>query len=111
MAACEVVGRGFKSLWARDVDDASETGDTFGHSLFSGDFNGDNRDDLAIGVPFEDVNAGTGTMTDAGAVNVLYGSSNGLSATSPRADQFWTQASTEVDDPLEAGDFFGYNVG
>src|SRR5204863_4709421 len=41
------------------------------------DFNGDGFADLAIGVSSEDV----GTIADAGAVNVLYGSAAGLQAT------------------------------
>ena len=43
------------------------------------DFNGDGKDDLAIGVPGEDV----GSTINGGAVQVLYGSSSGLSSTSP----------------------------
>src|SRR5206468_4128448 len=85
-----------------DVNDLSETADFFGFALSSGDFNGDGRDDLAIGVAGEDVQIGAGTITDAGAVNVIYGSSSGLSATSPRPDQFWTQSSPDVNDPSEA---------
>ncbi len=73
-----------------------------------GDFNGDGRDDLAIGVPFEDVDTGAGTITDAGAINVLYSSSNGLSATTPRPDQFWTQSTSDVNDVAEPGDRFGF---
>lgn len=46
-----------------------EAGDRFGHALAVGDFDGNGADDLAIGVPFEDI----GTKTDAGAVHVLYG--------------------------------------
>src|SRR6185436_4404511 len=67
------------------------------------DFNGDGNDDVAIGIVTEDV----GSMKDAGAVQVLYGSSSGLSATSPIADQFWTQDSTNVNDVAEQGDAFG----
>src|SRR5436309_10040561 len=63
------------------------------------DFNGDGFADLAIGVPFEDV----GVNSNAGAVNVLYGSSSGLTGT---GDQFWTQDATGTD-PSEAGDNFG----
>jgi hypothetical protein len=44
-----------------------------------GDFNGDGFADLAIGVPEED----TGGAEDAGAVNVIYGSASGLTATDP----------------------------
>ena len=94
-----------------DVNDLVELGDTFGFSINTGDFNGDGRDDLAIGVPFEDVDTGAGTITNAGAVNVLYGSSNGLSATSPRSDQFWTQNSADVNDSVEELDNFGLALG
>ncbi len=43
----------------------------------TGDFNGDGFPDLAVGAPGEDV----GSATDAGAVNVIYGSGGGLTAT------------------------------
>ncbi|HXV88280.1 MAG TPA: FG-GAP repeat protein [Nitrososphaeraceae archaeon] len=93
-----------------DVSDVPEEGDLFGSSVSAGDFNGDGFDDLAIGVTHEDVDTGRGTIGDAGAVNVLYGSSNGLSATSPKSDQFWTQDSSEVNDVPEEGDLFGSSV-
>jgi hypothetical protein len=44
--------------------------------------------------------------TDAGAVNVLYGSAGGLQATSPD-DQFWNQDSAGVKDTAEGDDGFG----
>ncbi len=53
---------------------AVEAGDSFGYSLATGDLNGDDVDDLAIGVPLEDVASdGFGIRTDAGAVNIVYG--------------------------------------
>ena len=67
------------------------------------DFNGDGIGDLAVGVPFEDVDGNL----DAGAVNVLYGSATGLTAS---GDQFWTQNSTGVLDDAEAGDAFGSSL-
>ena len=60
-----------------------EAGDRFGFSLAAGDFNGDTIADLAIGVPLEDLAGGN----DAGEVNVIFGSSNGLSATKTPAPQ------------------------
>jgi hypothetical protein len=96
-------------FWTQDstnVNDVAEKSNGFGQSLSSGDLNGDGKDDLAIGVPVEDV----GPMVDAGGVEVLYGSSSGLSATSPIADQFWTQDSPNIYDVVEAGDHFGFSL-
>jgi hypothetical protein len=70
------------------------------------DFNGYGKDDLAIGVPSEDI----GSTKNGGAVQVLYGSSSDLSATSPMADQFWTQDSANVNDAVEEGDHFGWSL-
>jgi hypothetical protein len=67
------------------------------------DFNGDGYSDLAIGVNGEDI----GTIKDAGAVNVLYGSSKGVTAT---GNQFWNQDSEGVLDQAENGDAFGRAV-
>ena len=100
-------------FWNQDspgVNDTIESGD-LGRSLGSGDFNGDGYDDLAIGVPGEDI----GTASDAGAVNVLYGSSSGLRTNAAgdgtgRADQFWHQDSPGVEDAAESGDAFGYSL-
>ena len=69
--------------------DAAEAGDQFGAVLTTGDFNGDGYADLAVGVPGEDV----GSISDAGAVHVLYGSVSGLTST---WDQLWTQDSPGV---------------
>ena len=55
---------------------ASETGDAFATSLAAGDFNGDGRADLAIGVPGEDVssldiNLRDTNFRDTGEVDIL----------------------------------------
>src|SRR5262245_23105845 len=47
----------------------------------SGDFDGDNFDDLAVGIPLRDVDTTGGTVADAGAVDVFSGSASGLLAT------------------------------
>jgi hypothetical protein len=87
------------------VDNSVEEGDSFGSSLATGDFNGDGFADLAIGVPFEDI----GTARDAGAVHILYGTSNGLQSTSP-PDQFWHQGKPGVEDSEEPSDQFGSSL-
>jgi hypothetical protein len=56
--------------------DGSEPSDQLGAALGSGDFDGDGRADLAIGVPSESV--ASGDNQDDGAVNALYGSGVGL---------------------------------
>ena len=93
-------------MWTQnstDIDGVAETKEYFSNSLSSGDYNGDGRDDLAVGTPAEDV----GTVIDAGAVNVIYGSSGGLSATAVIADQLLTQDSPGIDGVAEADDRIG----
>ena len=87
------------------VEDVEESSDEFGSSLTSGDFNGDGKDDLAVGALFE----GIGAVDSAGSVNVLYGSSSGLQTTSP-ADQFWHQNSPDIDNSVERFDSFGWDL-
>nr|CBH36734.1 hypothetical protein containing FG-GAP repeats [uncultured archaeon] len=92
-----------RQIWDQDkegIRGGSEEGDQFGYALASGDFNGDNAADLAVGVPYEDV----GTTSNAGLVNVLYGSHDGLSAV---GNQFWNQGSPRIADSPEAYDLFG----
>ncbi len=54
--------------------DVPEDNDRFGSSLAAGDLSGDGVDDLAIGVPLEDLPGPLGDKVDAGAVNIIYGS-------------------------------------
>ncbi len=79
---------------------------SFGGVLSSGDYNGDGRDDLAIGVPSEAID----TLKYAGFVKVIYGSSDGLSATAVLPRQTWTQNSINIKDFSEQIDFFGYSL-
>ena len=82
------------------IADSVEAGDGFASTLSAGDFNGDGRDDLAIGAPGEDV----GSFADGGVVHVLYGSAAGLTAT---GSQHWSQNAVGISDAIEAGDRFG----
>jgi hypothetical protein len=90
-------------LWHQDaggVEDSAEPADRFGSALAAGDFNGDGFGDLAIGIRFEDV----GTIADAGAVNVLYGSPAGLTAV---GSELWNQDASGISNAAEANDRFG----
>jgi hypothetical protein len=82
----------------------AEPGDLFGAALargiFFNNFNGDDFTDLAIGAPSEDV----GAATDAGAVNVQYGSATGLPGP---GGQLFTQDSPGVGGTAESDDGFG----
>jgi hypothetical protein len=98
-------------LWRQGADgvpDTAESGDQFGYSLSAWNYGRGPQADLAIGVPFEDLfssNFGA-QQIDAGAVNVIYGSSTGLATTS-NGPQLWTQDSSGILDLSEAGDRFG----
>ncbi|TAH34961.1 MAG: hypothetical protein EYC70_14285 [Planctomycetota bacterium] len=92
------------------LGETAENGDGFGYALAWGDVNGDDIDDLAIGVPFEDIFSGRyppTNITDTGLVHLLFGSvGSGLSASGSR---IYTQASYSGAE-LEAGDMFGYSI-
>ena len=81
----------------------AEEGDRFGESVTVADFDGDGFADLAVGVPFESVDAAEG----AGAVNVIYGSEDGLQSDRNR---IFTQNTAGIAATSEAGDAFGHAV-
>ena len=93
-------------LWHQDVSGISgacEGYDRFGASLASGDFDNDGYDDLAIGVPDEEVSS----QANTGMINVLYGDSGGLSTT---GQQGWHQDTTGVSGSPEPNDLFGFSL-
>jgi hypothetical protein len=87
-------------LMDSDVGGLTTSGDQFGSSLSAGNFDGDLRDDLAIGIPFDDV--GGFQIVDAGRVAVIYGATSGF-------DNFqqWTQDNVVGGSTSEVGDRFG----
>jgi hypothetical protein len=91
--------------WHQDVPNVpgvAEANEWFGEALAAGDFDGDGADDVAIGVIGDRVG-----RVYAGAVNVLYGSTGGITAA--RA-QRWTQASEGVPGTPETNDWFGASL-
>lgn len=91
-------------LWDQNSSDAfgnieggREEDDRFGHAVAAGDFDGDGFDDLAIGIPQEDDNAG--------GVAVLHGSDAGITS---RGNQLWQQDSPGLGTVREEGDRMGY---
>jgi hypothetical protein len=97
------VGDQFWSQSTTGVSGTAETSDMFGWATTAGDFDGDGFADLAIGVPKERV----GAVAEAGAVNVLYGSSAGLTTA---GEQLWSQDTAGVSGACETGDGFGFAV-
>lgn len=104
-----MVGAGLSSgifadyLWQGGLSsvDPPEGQDRFGCALAVGDFNGDNFDDLAVGICNEDV----GAAVDAGAVEIRYGSAAGLTHDGVR--QFFHQSSGFPFSTAENNDHFG----
>jgi len=97
-------------IWHQDISGiagSAEPGDRLGESLTAGDFDNDRYDDLAIGVPGENLSIGGTNLTDAGMVNVIYGTNAGLSSV---GDQDWHQASPGVNGAAEAYDLFAHSL-
>ena len=93
----EVFYRGFNGLTG--VPAANED---LGWALASGDFNGDEVDDLAVGIP----GASCAGFADSGSVMVLFGQDN-LDGLDAAGVSYWSQTQAGVLDDCEAGDRFG----
>ncbi|MFN7940542.1 MAG: FG-GAP repeat protein [Thermoanaerobaculia bacterium] len=81
----------------RELDDA------FAETLAASDFNGDGYDDLAIGIPGEDI----GTTPDAGMVMVIYGSAAGLFPAGNPGAWRWRLGADGIGGTPASGDRFG----
>ena len=91
----DVAGNQYWNQNEHNVDGTAEEDDHFGYALAVGNFDGDSYDDLAIGIPDENID----DLVDGGMVYVLYGTSDGLSTSQ---DQIWHQG-----DAAEEGDKYG----
>ncbi len=87
--------------------DGAQAGDVFGTALTAGDLDGDGREDLVVGVPFESLAIGANNRD--GAFNVLYGDNRGVGLT---RNQIFTQETAGVPgaETAEAGDRFGFTL-
>lgn len=97
---------GDPAWWSQNspgVPGAGEHGDAWGAELSVGDVDGDGYADVAIGAPGEDI----GTLREAGAVWLLRGSAQGLTA---RGAQSFDQNSPDVPGTAEADDQWGAQV-
>ena len=83
------------------IENEVDAQDRFGWSIAAGDFDGDEFDDLVIGVYGEDVLG----EAAAGAVQIIYGGFSGLGTNDEILTQFDGLNGVE-----EAGDNFGYSV-
>ena len=81
--------------------------DNFGMALASGDFNNDNKDDLAVGVPNEDVSG----YWSCGAVNVIYGLSGSWDGLDELNNVCWHRGDAGIEEGLSDRDGFGAALG
>jgi hypothetical protein len=89
---------------AIQVQGVAERFDYLGSSLAVGDIDNDGVDDLAIGVPGEAI----GSVANAGAVNVVYGTfSSGIRVSD---NQIFHQDAPGIREAAENGDRFGTSV-
>ena len=98
-------GEGSTTLhqYTRRVRSKPEVDDAFGEAIAVGNINGDQYDDIAIGVPGETVGWGARTKYEAGALHILYGSTDGVSG---QGSHWYYQNSPNWPGRAETGDRF-----
>ncbi|WP_234338286.1 VCBS repeat-containing protein [Streptomyces sp. NRRL F-5727] len=95
------------------IPGAAEQGDQFGYELAVYDENQDGCSDVAVGLPYEDIDirdtAGnlTGVASDAGMIQIIHGSTAGLGA-GDGVTEYWQGEGRPLGGAAEAGDYVGY---
>ena len=84
------------------ISQTAEASDYFGWAVTTGDYNGDGYDDVVTGIPFEGISG----QSEAGAIQVIYGSSGGLST----QDEVFHQNRAGMAGTLNSHEHFGYAV-
>jgi FG-GAP repeat len=97
---------GGNQLWASGHDGLLGSGGQFGQALAIGDLNRDGIGDLAAGAPAATI-ASCEDCGDHGAVNVIFGSSGGLTAA---GNQYWHIGSPGIPGDPAAGLAFGNSL-
>jgi hypothetical protein len=82
--------------------DPAEPGERFGYAVAAGDFDGDGRDDLAVGVPHDFVGE-----TSVGGVAIYYGVDAAAGGLPTVADLVLHQGADGLPGTAAAGDWFG----
>ncbi len=87
------------------IPGAAERGDRYGHALAAFDHNRDGCTDLAVGIPYEDLD----TEADAGLVQILYGAPGGLATGTAVREYLQGSGPGNIGSTAaEAGDWFGH---
>ncbi|MCZ6816725.1 MAG: hypothetical protein O7F76_08560 [Planctomycetota bacterium] len=82
---------------------AVEVGDAFGFAVAAGRFNGDNKDDLAVGIPGEDLGSGGPVIVEAGAIELYFGSATGVTTAGA-----YIITDDDTINPAQAGAAYGF---
>jgi hypothetical protein len=99
---------GSHNWWSEGDLGGTTTPSQFGHALAAGDFDGDNRDDLAVGSPYKTVNGAAA----AGQTTILFGSTSFIDGTwfDLASTRWLTQTSFYGAAANAADDRFGYSL-
>jgi hypothetical protein len=103
----QVGGAQFWNQNSPGIEGVNEGNENFGYALAVGDFDGDTFDDLAVGVPGEQIIPGTIVLQRRGAVNVIYGGNAGLTSI---GNKFFSQATSGIPGDPDSDDNFGLSL-